>query len=47
MLVLCFESPKVISTLQPLLRSAALVFSFATTVFLAADGALSKVLPVA
>ena len=35
--------PKVISTPQPLLRSAALVFSFATTVFLAADGVLSKV----
>ena len=42
-LVLCFESPKVISTPQPLLRSAALVFSFATTVFLAADGVLSKI----
>jgi hypothetical protein len=42
-LVLCFESPKVISAPQPLLRSAALVFSFATTVFLAADGVLSKI----
>ena len=42
-LVLCFESPKVISSPQPLLRSAALVFSFATTVFLAADGVLSKI----
>ena len=41
--MLCFESPKVISTPQPLLRSAALVFSFATTVFLAADGVLSKI----
>ena len=38
----CAWSPKVISAPQPLLRSAALVFSFATTGNLAADGVLSK-----
>ena len=42
-LVLCYESPKVMGTPQPLVRSGALVFSFATTVFLAANGVLGGI----